>query len=99
MIGDDDEQSFMCLLAIIFGNISVEILCIFKKQFFAYLFIFGCAGSSLPQGLFSSCGEWLLLSSCGVWASHWGPSLVVKHGLWGTCAQQLQLPGSRARTW
>ena len=90
MIGDDVEQGFVCLLAIFFGKISVEILCTLKKIFFfAYLFTFGCAGSSLPQGLFSS---------CGVWASHWGPSLAVKHGLWGTCAQQLQLPGSRART-
>ena len=61
-----------------------------KNFFFAYLFTFGCAGSSLPQGLFSSCGEW---------ASYWGPSFAVKHGLWGTCAQQLQLPGSRAPTW
>ena len=33
------------------------------------LFIFGCAGSSLLRGLFSSCGEEGLLSSCGVRAS------------------------------
>ena len=30
------------------------------------LFIFGCAGSSLLHGLFSSCREWGLLSSCNV---------------------------------
>ena len=33
---------------------------IFKK-----VFIFGHGGSSLLCGLFSSCGEWGLLSSCG----------------------------------
>ena len=33
-----------------------------------YLFIFGCTGSSLVHGLFSSCG-------------HWGSSLVAVHGL------------------
>jgi len=34
--------------------------------------IFGCAGSSLPCVVFSSCGEWGLLSSCRVRASHCG---------------------------
>ena len=38
-------------------------------------FIFGCAGSSLLPGLFSS---------CGVRASHCVPSLVEEHGLWST---------------
>ena len=38
--------------------------------FFYYLFIFGCSGSSLLRGLFSSFGERGLLSSCGAWASH-----------------------------
>ena len=37
-----------------------------------YLFIFGCAGSSLLHGLLSNCGERELLSSCGVQASHCG---------------------------
>ena len=42
----------------------------FFKQF--YLFIYGCAGSSLLQGLFSSCCEQALglFSSCRVRASH-----------------------------
>ena len=35
-----------------------------------YLFIFGCAGSPLPWGLFSRCGEWGLLISCRALASH-----------------------------
>ena len=30
------------------------------------LLYFGCAGSSLLCRLFSSCGKWGLLSSCGV---------------------------------
>ena len=34
------------------------------------LFIFGCDGSSLPCGLFSSCGKQGPLSSCGVKTSH-----------------------------
>ena len=36
------------------------------------LFISGCAGSSLLCELFSSCGEWGLLSTCSAWASHCG---------------------------
>ena len=42
------------------------------KNNFIYLFIFGCAGSSLLHGLVSNCGEWEPLSSCGVQASHCG---------------------------
>ena len=34
------------------------------------LMYFGSAGSSVPRRLFSSCGKWGLLSSCGVRASH-----------------------------
>ena len=36
------------------------------------VFIFGCAGSLLLCQLFSSCGKWGLLSSCGARASHCG---------------------------
>ena len=36
------------------------------------LFSVGCAGSSLPPGPFSGCGEWGLLSSRGARASHRG---------------------------
>ena len=39
------------------------------------LFILGCAGSALLCGLFSSCSEWGLLSSCGTQAS-----VAVEHG-------------------
>ena len=52
------------------------------------LFIFGCAGSSLLHGLFSSCGEQGLLSSCPARASPCSgfscraqASVVVAHGL------------------
>jgi len=38
--------------------------------FLILLFIFGCAESSLLLGLFSSFGEWGLLSSCGALASY-----------------------------
>ena len=41
-----------------------------KKNDFIYLLIFGCAGSLLLCGLFSSCGEQGLLSSCSTRASH-----------------------------
>ena len=46
-----------------------------------FLFLFGCAGSSLPCGLFSGCGEWGLLSSCSTWTPRAETSLVVKRGL------------------
>ena len=34
--------------------------------------VFGCAAYSLLHGLFSSCGERGLLSSCGAWTSQCG---------------------------
>ena len=50
-----------------------------------YLFIFGCAGSSLPCGLFSSCGERGLpfVVVCGLTTV---ASLVAKHGRCGLWA-------------
>ena len=42
-----------------------------KKLFNRNLFI-SCSGSLLLYGLFSSCGELRLLSSCGAQASHCG---------------------------
>ena len=58
-------------------------LCSSHEQFFKmnYLFVFGCAGSSLLCGLFSSCSGWGLHSSCSVWTSHCGASLLVEHRL------------------
>ena len=42
------------------------------RPHFKKIYIFGSAGSSLLRRLFSSCGKWGLLSSCGERASHWG---------------------------
>ena len=39
-------------------------------MFSMYLFIFGCAGSSLPLRFFSSCSERRLLFSCSAQVSH-----------------------------
>ena len=48
-------------------NVSLRSLSLFSKHI---LFIYGCAGSPLLHGLFSSCGEQGLLSSYGERASH-----------------------------
>ena len=63
--------------------------------------IYGCIGSSLLQGLFSSCREWGPLSSSGAWASHCGGFSwaawalgCVDFSSWGERAQYLQLAGS-----
>ena len=57
-----------------FFKVSDKVVFLFKKISFLcnfiYLFTFGCIGSSLLCGLFSSCDEQGLLSSCGAWASH-----------------------------
>ena len=42
----------------------------FLKNIFNYFFIFGCVGSVLLGGLFFSCSQWGLLSSCSAQASH-----------------------------
>ena len=67
----------------------------FKKIF--YLFIFGCAGSSLLWGLFSSCGEQELLCTCSVSMSHRG--VISRFGVQALRmrAQWLRHVGSRAR--
>ena len=64
-----------------------------------YLFIFGCAGSSLPLRLFSSCSWWGLPSSWGVRASHSGGFSCCRPRLQGAgssvvSATGLQSPGS-----
>ena len=51
--------------------VSVSVLPLTVSSFLLiYLFIFGCAWSSLLLRLFSSCGEQKLLSSCSTRASH-----------------------------
>ena len=60
--------------------------------------LFGCDGSLLLLGIFSSCGKWGLLSSCSAWASHCGgfsccgaQALGCKdfssHGAWASVAE------------
>ena len=64
-----------------------------------YLFIFGCAGSSLLRELFSSCSEQGLLLAAVHRASHsrqW-LLLLLSMGSRALGLQQLQLPGSRAQ--
>ena len=56
---------------------------------------FGCAGSLLQCGLFSSCGDQGLLSSCSALASHCGSfsccgAQTLEHGL-SSCGAQAQL--------
>ena len=47
---------------------SLSFLCLFKK-IFIYLFLAALGLHCYTRAL-SSCGEWGLTSSCGVWASH-----------------------------
>ena len=54
-----------------------------------FLFIYGCTGSSLLFRLFSTCGEWALVSSCCVRASDCGGSFVAvsrDNSSWGVWA-------------
>ena len=62
-----------------------------------FLFIFGCAGSSLLRRLFSSCREQELLSSCGAGSSlQW---LLVEHRLQAHGLQEWQHVGSGCSSW
>ena len=74
-------------------------LSVLLKNIFIHLFIFGCAGSSLLHGLFSSCNEQGLLFSYSAQASHcraWALGRVGFSGC-GTWDQQLWLLGSEHR--
>ena len=51
--------------------------------------IFVCAGSSMLRGLVSSCGEWGLLFSCSVKASHCGAEALECAGF-GSCGTWAQ---------
>ena len=56
--------------ALIFVNVSMCVcVCVY---IYIYINFSGCAGSTLQYRLFSHCGEWELLSSCGAQASHCG---------------------------
>ena len=60
-----------------------------------YLSVFDCAGSLAAHGLFSTCGEQGLPSSCGVQASHRRVSSVAEQGLWGARASVVVACGLR----
>ena len=65
---------------------------------FIYLFIFGCAGSSLLLGIFSTCDKRELLFSCSVCASHCGSfSCCRVWALGHTGFSRLQFLASRAQ--
>ena len=53
-----------------YGQGDIFLIAILFVILFIHSFIFGCAGSLLLLGLFSSCGKWGLLSSCNVQVSH-----------------------------
>ena len=63
------------------------------KKNYLFIFLFGCAGSSLLYSLFSSCVERGLLPSCGAWASHHGEWAQVEHRLKDTRASAVVAPG------
>ena len=56
------------------------------NHYILYLFIFGCAGSSLLLGLFSTCDKQGQLSNCIGWASHCGG-----FSLWSTDSRVREL--------
>ena len=62
-------------------------------QFYFYLFILDCAGSSLLCGLFSSGGERRLFSSCGSRASHCSGSSRCRAWALGCTASVAAAPG------
>ena len=72
---------------------------VFNEFFFqiCYLLIFGYAGSSLLCGLFSSCREQGLLSSCGAQASHCRSFSCCEAQALGRTNSVAQRPGSRAQ--
>ena len=60
-----DARIFTC--GIIYNSKNSLLLNIIHILNFYFIYHFGCSGSLL---LFSTCGEWGLLSSCSVWAPH-----------------------------
>ena len=95
---------FRCKSQVLFHLLWIVVqisLKFFVFFFMAVLFIFGCPGSSLLCGLFSSCGERGPVSSLLVSRSHFSlqSSGSRAHGLssFSTWAQELWLPGSRAQ--
>ena len=80
------QNSFCLLLK------SANILRFFSFFFLLLFYLFGCAGSLLLRGLFSSCGEQELLSSYSAWLLMVVASLA-KHRLQGVQASVVAAPG------
>ena len=78
MIPRDLIEYLIEILLVWYKDTSIFLGLYFLKNNFIYLFTFGCSGSLLLHGLFSSCGQWGLLSSCRAQAlghmffSNWG---------------------------
>ena len=70
------SQSVTCLL--IFINVLWKAEVFFKSNF-TYSFISGCAGSLSLRRFSSSCGDWWLLSTCGLGLLSALVSLVAEH--------------------
>ena len=86
---DSRTIEFLKVLAVFYDTL-------LYRYFKYYLFIFGCAGSSLLLRLFSSCGEQGLLSSCAAQAACW-LLLLQSVGSRVPGLQELQFPGSRTQ--
>ena len=74
------------------GWMKMQLNMYFKNNFIC-LFIFGCTGSWLLHGLFSSCGYWGLLSNGGVEVSRCGDFSCYGAWLWGTWASVIVTGG------
>ena len=73
--GENWVWRYLCLMGLLAIDSLVCALWRFRcflSFFFFFLIIFGCIGSLLLCGLFSSCGQWGLLSCFGAQVSHCG---------------------------
>ena len=70
------EEAGISLLGLSEQSVTDSVACTTESHFILlkniFLIHFGCTGCLLLHRLFSSCGEWQLLSSCGAQASHCG---------------------------
>ena len=76
---------------------TLPVVIFFLIYMYTYIFIFGCAGSLLLLGLFSSCDEQGPLFSCAACASHCSGfsccrARALKHLGFSSCDSQTQWP-------
>ena len=84
---DQCEVIHHCSFDLYFSNYYQHWACFY--ELFAYLYVFfgemsvylAVLGLSCCVRAFSICAAWELLSSCGVWVSHFGGFSVAEHGL------------------